>query len=400
MKPRERTIQREKAHHFQTYGRQPLVLERGEGCRVWDVDGTEYLDALGGIAVNVLGHCHPHVTRALREQAGKLLHVSNLYYTPVQSALVERLSTMSGFDRVFLANSGAEAVEGAIKLARRHAHDHGRTPDILGLEDCFHGRTLATLALGAEKYQHGFGPMPGGFHRIPKDDIAALEAAIARRPAALLLEPIQGEGGIHELDPAFLRAARARCDEAGVLLIFDEIQCGNGRTGTLYAWQGLDVRPDVLVTAKGLGGGVAIGAILADTPIAATLGPGDHGTTFGGNPLACAGSLATLEVLDRDDLPARAARLGSLARERLQGLAEAGAGIVEVRGRGLMLGAELEPDRDGPAVVDRMRELGVLANCTAGSVVRLLPPLILKEEELMRILDVLAQSLEEVGHHG
>jgi len=397
---RERTLRLEQEHHFQTYARQPVVLDRGEGCRVWDVDGTAYLDALGGIAVNVLGHCHPEVTRALRDQAGRLIHVSNLYYTSVQSELVAKLCGVAGFDRAFLANSGAEAVEGALKLARRHAAAGDRTPTLLSLEGCFHGRTLATLALGAPKYQEGFGPMPDGFVQIPRHDLAALDLALRDRPAALILEPIQGEGGIHELGADYLREVRQRCTDAGVLLLFDEIQCGNGRTGSFYAWQEYDVRPDVLITAKGLGGGAAIGAFLADTGIASSLGPGDHGTTFGGNPMACAAALATLEVLEREDLPARAGRLGQVARERLETLAKDGAGIREVRGRGLMIGAELEPHLDGPGVVDRMREHGVLANCTAGSVVRLLPPLILEEKEFMQILDVLARSLEEVATHG
>ncbi|MCB0057447.1 MAG: aminotransferase class III-fold pyridoxal phosphate-dependent enzyme, partial [Caldilineaceae bacterium] len=227
---RERVIACERAHHLQTYGRQPLVLVRGEGARVWDLDGRVYIDALAGIAVSVLGHAHPALVAALREQAGRLLHVSNLYYTPVQSALLEALSAQSGYDRAFLCNSGTEAVEGAIKLARRHASVHGRGPTILGLEGSFHGRSLAALALGDAKYQKGFGPLPDGFVRLSREDLAALERALDPAPAALILEPIQGEGGIRPLSGDYLRGAAARCRERGVLLICDEIQCGMGRT--------------------------------------------------------------------------------------------------------------------------------------------------------------------------
>ncbi|HKK72800.1 MAG TPA: aspartate aminotransferase family protein [Candidatus Krumholzibacteria bacterium] len=396
---RRLAIDREQAHHFQTYGRQPLVLDRGEGTRVWDLDGREYLDALAGIAVNVLGHCHPAVTRALQEQAGRLIHVSNLYYTEVQSALVETLTRMAGFERAFLANSGAEAMEGALKLVRRHASEHGHGPKVVGVEGCFHGRTLATLALGADKYMKGFGPAPEGFTRIPRDDLGALDRALGDDTAAFVVEPIQGEGGIHEIDPGFLCEARSLCTERGVLMVFDEIQCGMGRTGHLFAWQAHEVRPDVLVTAKGLGGGVPIGAFLADTAVAEVLHPGDHGTTFGGNPLACAAAQATLDTIEAEDLAARAGRLGEHAHRRLDDFAHDHAQVLEVRGRGLMIGVELRDDADGQAVVGRMRAHGVLANCTAGSVIRLLPPLTIEESDLDRVLDVFFQSLTEVIDH-
>lgn len=396
---RQNAIDQERAHHFQTYGRQPLVLERGEGARVWDVDGREFLDALGGIAVNVLGHAHPAVVAAVTEQAQRLLHVSNLYYTPVQSKLVTELTRLAGFDRAFLCNSGTEAVEGAIKLARRHASENGRGPHIVSIEGCFHGRTLATLALGNAKYQRGFGPMPHGFRRIARDDVEELEAAIDDQTAALILEPIQGEGGIHNLSAEYLVQARRLCDQRGALLIFDEIQCGIGRTGRMFAYQDLGVRPDILTTAKGLGGGVPIGAFLADDAIASVLSPGDHGTTFGGNPLACAAALATLETVEQERLPERAAQLGRRAMKRIDE-AETGDAIRDIRGRGLMIGVEVADSVDGPAVVDRMREKGVLANCTAGSVLRLLPPLNIGEKDLDRIVDVLAESIREVAAHG
>jgi predicted acetylornithine/succinylornithine family transaminase len=397
---RETTIERESRHHFQTYARQPLVLERGEGTRVWDRDGREFIDALGGIAVNVLGHAHPAVVAAIRDQAGHLIHVSNLYYTSPQSALAERLTGLAQFERVFFTNSGAEAVEGAFKLARRQAAKSGRGADIIGVQGCFHGRTLATLSLGAAKYQRGFGPLPPGFATIPRDDSAALDRAITEDTAAFIVEPIQGEGGIREMDPAFLERARRLCHERGVLLLFDEIQCGMGRTGHLFAWQQLGVRPDILITAKGLGGGVPIGAILADSAVTRVLQPGDHGTTFGGNPLACAAALATLDTLDSQDLPARAARLGERARRRLEDIAGASPCVREVRGRGLMIGIELTDDVDGQAMVSHMREHGVLANCTAGSVIRLLPPLTISEADLDRVIEVFGLCLGEVASNG
>jgi acetylornithine/N-succinyldiaminopimelate aminotransferase len=397
MNRRQQTIEQEKAHHMQTYGRQPLVLERGEGTRVWDVDGSEYLDALGGIAVNVLGHCHPAVTKAIQEQSAKLLHVSNLYYTPIQSDLVAQLTRLAGFDRAFLCNSGTEAVEGAVKLARRQASIQGRGPQIVALEGCFHGRTLATLALGSEKYQRGFGPMPEGFRRIPRDDLDALDAAIGMDTAALILEPIQGEGGIHEIPSSYLAAARRLSQERGVLLIFDEIQCGMGRSGKFFAWQNHGIRPDIVTTAKGLGGGVPIGAFLADDALAAVLGGGDHGTTFGGNPLACAAALATLRTIEDGGLAQRAGKLGDEALRILRDHAAGNPKVREVRGRGLMIGVELEDSIDGARVVDRMREKGVLANCTAGRVLRLLPPLTIEEADLETALQVLMQSIDEVG---
>lgn len=392
---RQRAIDREREHHFQTYGRQPIVLDHGSNERVWDVDGREYIDALGGIAVNVLGHCHPAVTRAIQEQATRLVHVSNLYYTEVQSALVARLAELAGFERVFLANSGAEAVEGALKLVRRYASQHGRGTGIVALEGGFHGRTLATLAMGAEKYQRGFGPMPDGFTRVPRNDFAALERTLDDSTAALVIEPIQGEGGIHVMDRDFLVKARHLCCDRNVLLVFDEIQCGNGRTGSMYAWQEFDVQPDVLITAKGLGGGVPIGAFMADGHVAEVLSPGDHGTTFGGNPLASAAALATLETLADEDLPARAARLGRKVFERLEAFATETGAIGEVRGRGLMIGIDLVETIDGPSVMNRMREHGVLANCTAGSVIRLLPPLTIEEESLDRVVEVFEIAVRE-----
>jgi len=290
-------------------------------------------------------------------------------------------------------------LEGALKLVRRHASEHGHGPKVVGVEGCFHGRTLATLALGADKYMKGFGPAPEGFTRIPRDDLGALDRALGDDTAAFVVEPIQGEGGIHEIDPGFLCEARSLCTERGVLMVFDEIQCGMGRTGHLVAWHAHEVRPDVLVTAKGLGGGVPIGAFLADTAVAEVLHPGDHGTTFGGNPLACAAAQATLDTIEAEDLAARAGRLGEHAHRRLDDFAHDHAQVLEVRGRGLMIGVELRDDADGQAVVGRMRAHGVLANCTAGSVIRLLPPLTIEESDLDRVLDVFFQSLTEVIDH-
>jgi predicted acetylornithine/succinylornithine family transaminase len=396
---RQTTIDRENQHHFQTYARQPLVLDRGDGARVWDRDGREFIDALGGIAVNVLGHAHPAVVAAIQQQAARLIHVSNLYYNEPQSALAACLTRLAQFERAFFTNSGVEAIEGAFKLARRQASENGRGARIVGVQGCFHGRTLAALSLGATRYQRGYGPLPQGFETIAPDP-EALDDAITETTAAFIVEPIQGEGGIREISPALLERARQLCDERGVLLVFDEIQCGMGRTGHLFAWQRLGIRPDILVTAKGLGGGVPIGALLADTSITQVLRPGDHGTTFGGNPLACAAALATLTTIENEDLPARAEWLGKRARNRFEDIARSSPLIREVRGRGLMIGVELTDDVDGQALVARMRDHGVLANCTAGCVIRLLPPLTISESDLDRVVEVFGVCLGEVASHG
>ena len=380
-----------------TYKRQPVTFERGEGAWLWDTTGRRYLDALSGIAVCGLGHAHPAVQAALCEQAGRLVHTSNVYGIALQEQLGERLVLLSGMERAFFCNSGAEANEAAIKLARLHGHAKGiAVPKVAVMEGGFHGRTMATLtATGNRKIQAGFEPLVEGFVRLPYGDAAALEALAAGEPdlVAVLVEPIQGEGGINVPPAGYLPELRALCDRHGWLLMLDEIQTGMGRTGTLFACQHDEVLPDVMTLAKGLGNGVPIGACLARGTAAELFGPGSHGSTFGGNPLACSAALAVLDVLTASDLPARAAALGedlmTLFRERL---ADA-PGVVEVRGKGLMIGIEL--DRPCGDLVGQALAAGLLVNVTADKVIRLLPPLVLEDEQAQLLVD----SLESLIRH-
>nr|WP_255771420.1 aspartate aminotransferase family protein [Microbulbifer guangxiensis] len=369
------------------YGERTLTLVRGEGSYVWDDGGRRYLDALSGIAVCGLGHCHPAVTAAVREQAGTLLHVSNLYNIPAQEQLAENIASLSGMDNVFFSNSGAEANEAAIKLARRLGNARGlAVPRILVMEGAFHGRTLATLtATGNEKVQAGFAPLPEGFLRVPFNDVAAIEKMAAAHDdiVAILVEPVQGEGGIRVPAPDYLKQLRKICDAQDWLLMLDEIQTGNGRTGKLFAYQHSDVLPDVVTTAKGLGNGVPIGACLARGKAAQLFTAGTHGSTFGGNPLACRAGLAVLETLINEKLIERAATLGEQLLVQLrEALADCTA-VREIRGLGLLVGIEL--DRPCGALVEQARQEGLLINVTAGNVVRLLPPLTMTDNECARI---------------
>ena len=377
-------------HLMNTYSRLPVAFVRGEGAWLEDAEGRRYLDALSGIAVCSLGHAHPAVREALCRQAGELVHTSNLYRIPQQEALGARLCAAAGMDRVFFANSGAEANEAAIKLARLYGHNQGiEEPAIVVMEGSFHGRTLATLtATGNRRVQAGFEPLLRGFVRAPFDDLEAIRtiAANNRSVVAVLVEPVQGEGGVRVPDPGHLAGLREICDEQGWLLMLDEIQTGMGRTGRLFAFQHhAELQPDVLTLAKALGNGVPIGACLARGLAAEVLMPGSHGSTFGGNPLACAAGLAVLDTLQAEDLPARAAELGARMqqafRERLEGVD----GVRDIRGLGLMLGIEL--DRPCGELVGRALEAGLLINVTAERVVRLLPPLILTDEEADLVVD-------------
>ncbi len=386
-------------HTMQTYGRYPIVLVRGEGVRCWDADGKEYLDFLGGIAVNVLGHAHPELVSAIAAQAATLIHCSNLYYSAPMAELAELLTQNGGLDRVFFCNSGAEANEGAIKLARKYQWRKGLKEKnrIVSLTHSFHGRTLATVTATAKPaIQEGFGPLPEGFDYAEAGDVAALKAAVTERTAAVILEPVQGEGGVHPLSREYLEAARALCDEYGALLIFDEIQCGMGRVGHLFAYQAFGVKPDIITLAKGLGGGVPIGAVCATEEAARGFAPGDHGTTFGGNPLACAAALATVKTLLAEELPARAGTMGEYLLAGLRRLQAKHPGLVkEVRGMGLMLGMELT--RPARPVLEKCHELGLLVNVTADTVVRLLPPYIITEADCDRALEILDQALGAVA---
>ncbi len=384
-------------HVMNTYGRLPVALSHGVGCRVWDVNGKEYLDGLGGIAVNTLGHAHPKLVAALQEQVGKMIHCSNYYHVPLQEQLAAKLVELSGLTNVFFCNSGLEANEAAIKLARKFGHDRGiEQAQIVVFENAFHGRSLATLsATGNPKIHAGFTPLVPGFIRVPRNDIAALRAATENNPnvVAVLLEPIQGEGGIHEMHRDFMQALRQLCDERNWLLMLDEIQCGIGRTGEWFAYQGLGIMPDVVSLAKGLGSGVPVGALMAGPRAANVLQPGNHGTTFGGNPLSMRAGVETLRIMQEEHLLDNAAQVGAYLKTQLQQAFANTAGVVEVRGHGLMLGIEL--DRPCGELLQRGLERGVLFSVTADRVVRLVPPLILSRQEADQLVALLVPMIQE-----
>ena len=379
------------SYSMNTYSRIPVAFTRGEGVWVWDQSGKKYLDALAGIAVNTLGHAHPKLTRAIADQSARLIHSSNLYVIAEQEKLAEKLAKISGTDAVFFCNSGCEANEAAIKLARLHGHGKGiESPSIVVMDKAFHGRTLATLsATGNTKVQAGFEPLVPGFVRVPLNDIEAVRrvAAQDKSVVAVLVEPIQGEGGINLSTMQYLRDLREFCDRQGWLLMVDEVQCGLGRTGRWFVYQHAGIEPDVVLLAKGLASGVPIGACLARGAAAAVFKPGTHGSTFGGNPLACAAALATLEAIEEESLMKNAERVGSLIlsglREGLRGVA----GVTEIRGHGLMIGVEL--DRPCGELVKRALDAGLLINVTMDNVVRLLPPLVMKEREAREVLSIL-----------
>lgn len=365
------------------YGRLPVAMVRGEGAWVWDEAGKQYLDGLGGIAVCALGHAHPAVTAAIREQAGKLIHTSNLYRIPQQEELGDELCGIAGMDKAFFCNSGAEANEAAIKLARLHARKREiKNPAIVVMEQSFHGRTMATLsATGSRKVHAGFEPLVGGFVRAPFNDLAALQAIAEnnRDVVAVMLEPIQGEGGIHPADDEYLRGVRQLCDDNGWLMMLDEIQSGMGRTGKWFAHQHAGIVPDVMTVAKALGNGYPIGACLGRGEAAELIQPGNHGTTFGGNPLACAVGLSVIDSMRKGNLVERAAKLGEHLRSGFEQTIGDLDGVVEIRGNGCMLGIQL--DRDCGALVQAGLDTGVLLNVTAGNTVRLLPPYTLSDDE-------------------
>jgi acetylornithine/N-succinyldiaminopimelate aminotransferase len=389
------TAERERRLHLQVYARQPLTLVRGEGCWVWDESGTKYLDLVAGIAVNVLGHAHPAVADALATQARTLLTTSNLYYTVPQLELADALLARSPFDRAFFTNSGTEANEAAIKLARRNGHDRGAYA-IVSLTNSFHGRTFGSLAAtGQPKYQEPFTPLPEGFFHVPINDADALRTAVSERTAAILLEPIQGESGIHPLTDHFLLAAREAADAVGALLILDEIQTGIGRTGTFFAFEQTPVVPDVVTIAKGLGGGVPIGAMLVRES-ASVFHVGDHGTTLGGNPLTAAAALATLRVIDEEGLMDNARAMGERFADGLRPLVADGL-ATEVRGRGLMIGVETAGPFAKAAVAIAREAHRLLVNATGETTLRIVPPLTITADEVDEAVSRLRATLTQAA---
>ena len=382
---------------MKNYARLPLVPVRGEGARLWDADGNEYLDFVAGVAVNSLGHCHPAVVRAVTEQAKKLIHCSNLYYIEQQVKLARLLVENTPLDRAFFCNSGAEANEAAIKLARKYAKlKYGPHKTVfITAENSFHGRTLATItATGQPKYQKGFEPLVPGFVHVPFNDLGALEAAMGPEVCAVMLEPVQGEGGVNVASRYYLEGAKMLCRQHGALLIFDEVQTGLGRTGRFLACQHYGVEPDILTLAKALGGGVPIGAMLAKEEVAGAFSPGDHASTFGGNPLACAAAVAAVEELLYGGVIENAAAVGAYLYDRLRELAQKYKFITGVRGLGLLLGAELAVE--GGPIVDACREKGLLVNCVGGRVLRLAPPLIITRADAEFAVTVLDGVLASV----
>jgi acetylornithine/N-succinyldiaminopimelate aminotransferase len=377
-----------------TYSRMPVVFEKGAGATLWDTEGRAYTDFLAGIAVCGLGHAHPAVQAALAEQAGKLLHVSNLFYTKPQTELGEWLVRHSFADRVFFCNSGTEANEAAIKLARKYFYDKGYTGRyrIIAMEQSFHGRTMGSLsATGQEKIRKGFEPVLGGFDFVPFNDIEALRDKLDETVCAVLLEPIQGEGGIVCPDPTYLPAVRRLCDTTGTLMILDEIQTGMGRTGKLFAYEHEGAAPDIMTLAKALGNGLPIGAMLARESVAQAFGPGAHATTFGGTPIMSAGALAVVKTMEREEIVERAARIGNYFMERLQGLQRHHERIEAIRGRGLLLGMKLR--EDGAPLVNACLARGFVINCVQGDILRLAPPLIISTGEIDALIDCLDNIL-------
>lgn len=387
----EEIFAKDKSDYLPVFARYNIVLDHGDGPYVYDTKGKKYIDFLAGIAVNVVGHNYKPLVDAVSQQASKMIHCSNLYYTEVQVEAAEKLKKLSGMDKVFFGNSGAEANEGAIKLARKYATNiDPEKIQIISALHSFHGRTLATLtATGQDHYHHGFGPLPAGFDYVPYNDIQALEAKMSDKTCAVMLEAIQGEGGVHVPDPDYLPKVRALCDKYNAVLIFDEVQCGMGRTGTFFGCQQFGVKPDIVTLAKGLAGGVPIGAFMATDKIANAFHAGDHGSTFGGNPLACAAACVVLDALIDGNLMENAKEIGAYLQSKFEEYKAKYPNLIkEVRGRGLILGMELT--RPGREIANECLDYGAIINCTAGNVLRFVPPLNITKahvDELISVLD-------------
>lgn len=393
MKSNQELIKLTNKYVAKNYGRYPIGLVRGKGTAVWDASGKKYIDFVAGLAVDNLGHCPPTVVKAIRKQAGKLLHVSNLYHIEPQSQLASELTRLTFADKFFFCNSGTEANEAAIKLARRWFYDNGQSKryEIITMNDSFHGRTMASLSATAQKKIHtGFTPLLPGFKYVPFNNIAALKKALTKKTCAVLIEPIQGEGGVNLAQETYLKTLRKICNEKGILLIFDEIQTGFGRTGRLFAYERYKIKPDIITLAKALGGGIAIGAMGSTNKIIESFSPGTHGATFGGNPLACAASLASLKTLTKKGFLKKTSSTGDYFLEQLHGLRKKFSIIREVRGIGLMLAIEL--DRPGAEVVTNCMKEGLLINCIQQNIIRFLPPLIITRKEI----DLLIKTLSKI----
>ncbi|MCK5595772.1 acetylornithine transaminase, partial [bacterium] len=375
-----------KQYIINTYGERSIALVKGKGTYVWDADGKKYLDFLAGIAVNALGHCHPEIIKAVKKQVSTLIHVSNFYHIKQQAKLAELLIKHSFEGKCFFCNSGAEANEAAIKLARKSTEPERF--EIITMTGSFHGRTLATItATDNAKYQKGINPLPVGFKHAVFNDIESVKKCISDKTCAIMLEPVQGESGIHMAKKDFMIELRKLCDKEKILLIFDEVQCGLGRTGKLFAYEHYNVEPDMITLAKSLGGGLPIGALIAKDKTGSGFGPGDHASTFGGNPLCCAAALTTLKIILRDDLPQHALKMGDYFKNKLEMLKKKYSFIRKVRGIGLMIGVEL--DFECKEIVEKCQKAGLLINCASGNVLRFLPPLVVSEKEIDKAINIL-----------
>ena len=393
---KEKIISLDSQNYLKVFARYDVVLSHGQGPYLYDIDGKKYIDFMAGVAVNILGHAHPKLVEAISSQAGKLIHCSNLYYTEPQAALAAKLTQLSGLDRIFIANSGAEANEGAIKLARKYGKTiSSEKYEIISANNSFHGRTLATLtATGQSKFHNGYEPLPDGFSHVPYNDIAALESAVSEKTCAVLLEPIQGEGGVIIPQKEYFEKVRKLCDKHQALLILDEIQTGMGRIGKMFAYEHYGIKPDILTLAKGMAGGMPIGAFLATEKAASAFNPGDHGTTFGGNPLACAAANAVLKAIEEESLVDNAKIMGEYLINKLNELKNKYPLIIEeIRGLGLIAGAELS--RPGRDIVNKCLAKGAIINATANVVLRFVPPLNITTKHIDEVIAILDKVLAE-----
>jgi acetylornithine aminotransferase/acetylornithine/N-succinyldiaminopimelate aminotransferase len=394
----EKTMNQDSQYYMNTFGkRTPVMFTGGKGPFLYSSEDKEYLDLLSGLAVNALGYGHQGLINAIKDQSEKLIHCSNLYYIGPQAELAEKLTALTGYDKVFFANSGAEANEGAIKLARKHFYKSGENKfEVISTNNSFHGRTIATVAAtGQEKYQIPFRPMPQGFKQVPYNNLEELEKAITPQTACILVEPIQGEGGVIPATKEYLKGLRQICDDKGIVLIFDEIQTGMGRTGNLFAFQKYGVEPDIFTSSKALGGGLPIGAIIAKGEVANSFEPGDHGTTFGGNPLSCSAALAVIKALTEDGILKEVDAISCYFISQLEKLKEELPIIKEVRGMGLIMGAALDSSIDGKKVVAKAFEKGLLINCAGLNTLRFLPPLIITKDDIDKGMAILKEVLKE-----
>ena len=382
-------------YHLPVYNRFPITIARGKGAHVWDTDGNQYIDALAGIAVNSLGHCHSRVVEAVQNQVSQLMHISNFYYSKPQAQLLELLSKLSGLDRGFLCNSGAEAMEACLKVARKYGKEHQKSGSVITVSNAFHGRTMATISMGMDKYSEGYDPLLPGFSQVAMNDIDALQSAFDKQTLGVVLEPVQGSGGLHVASREFMDKVQELCAAHEALLIIDEVQTGIARTGKMFGYEHYGVKPDIIGIAKAMGGGFPIGGMLCNEKVASTLSYGDHGSTYGGNPLACSASLAALKTVIEEELADQAAQKGAYLRNRIAELSGDLSSIVDIRGLGLMIGVELS--FEGRQVVEDMMHMGILSNCTQGKVLRLVPPLVISKEDLATLAEVLVKSIKKTA---